>query len=228
MVVSQFYAEKMFASFENARGQRLQAEKLLHDAKEQVALRERRIENLVVKAPREGTIFSIETIPEETLKEHLDTLPRWSRTPLDNHNLGCYLEVGIPVCTIGDPHKKEAVLIIDQSEIEFVRIRDKVRIKLDAYAEETYEGRIEEIARRELDDSPRQLSQLAGGELATKAEESGRIRPLSASYQARVYLDDPDRAFRPGFIGRAKIECRSRTLAQIVWRYLTDTFHFRL
>ena len=69
---------------------------------------------------------------------------------------------------------------------------------------------------------------MAGGDLATTQDAAGRMKPLNSSYQALVYLDDPDGAFLTGFKGRAKIECQPRTLAQVVWRYLTETFHFRL
>ena len=69
--------------------------------------------------------------------------PRWHGSPLDDRNRNTFLDAGVPFCTIGDPHKKEAVLIIDQSEIEFVRTGYTALLKLDAFPEITYKCRIE-------------------------------------------------------------------------------------
>ncbi len=217
------------------RGHMVRAEELYEDARKQVANREKQIEDLVIRAPADGTIFPPEIVSEQPFQERYDALPRWHGNPLDERNLGTFLEPGTALCTIGDPEKKECVLIIDQSEIEFVDPlrRDPnlpVYLKLDAYMDKTFVGQIlpQDISQRELENSPRQVSNALGGDLQTVQDASGRMKPLNSSYQALVYLDDPHDLLVSGFTGTAKIECEPRTLAQVVWRYLTETFHFRL
>jgi len=152
------------------------------------------------------------------------SLPAWSGTPLEEWNLGSWLETGTFFCLVGDPLRLEAVLVIDQSQIVFIAEGQQVEIKLDEYPGEVWSGRIGEIAEVDLKVIPRQLAAEAGGELAGAADDTGAARPASTSYQARVSLDNADQRLLPGFRGRAKIRVGSRTLGQAIWRYLSQTF----
>ncbi len=51
---------------------------------------------------------------------------------------------------------------------------------------------------------------------------------MSISYQARVAIDDPEGRILTGLRGRAKIQAGDITLAAWIWRYLSETFHFKL
>ena len=132
------------------------------------------------------------------------------------------------LCQIGDPTKMQAILVVDQNDIEFIYENQEVALKLDSRPGEIIPGRITEIANVDLKVSPRSLSNKSGGELATKTDEAGKERPLSTSYQARVPIDDPEQLLVMGLKGRAKIYAGRLTLAQQAWRYLTRTFHFDL
>ncbi len=155
-------------------------------------------------------------------------LPTWSGTPLKPENLGCTLTAGTLFCQVGDPTKMKATLVIDQADIEFVKPGQNVRIQLDELPGERLRGTIESMAFDPLKVSPKQLSNKAGGELATETDPSGVERPMSTSYPASVPLDDADGILRPGLRGRAKIDAGWMTIGQRAWRYLTQTFHFRL
>ena len=77
--------------------------------------------------------------------------------------------------------------------------------------------------------TPKNLASKAGGELATKTDESGVERPWSPSYQVLVFpLDGPDDLLRIGLRGRAKIHARWQTVGQRAWRLVSETFNFRL
>lgn len=210
------------------RGQMQQAEDALADARAEIENRERQIADLTLRAPSDGTIIPPPRRVETPLRERYETLPGWSRSPLEPANRDSYLEGGELLCSVGDPRKMEAVLIIDQADIEYVKEGQRVWIKLDALPSRTLEGRISEIARKELEATPPHLSSKAGGELATTTDSSGRERPLRSSYQARVPLPNSDGTLQADFRGRAKIDCGSRTLARRLWRYLSETFRFRL
>ena len=155
-----------------------------------------------------------------------ENLPMWSGTPLDDVNQGSWLEKKTLFCIIGDPEKMEAVLIIDQSDLEFVDVGQQVEIKFDEYPMKTAYGTVEEIAKTDLKVVPREVSSRAKGDLTTETDASGNERPMSASYQIRVPIENFSPKLLSGFRGRAKIHTPSRTLGAVIVRYLFKTFRF--
>lgn len=155
-------------------------------------------------------------------------LPSWSGTPLDDKNLGALLPLDVLFCQVGDPHKLEAILVVDQADIPFVKLDQKVEIKLDQLPHDVFLGQITQISPDVLKVSSKRLSTKGGGELSTKTDESGVERPMNPSYQVRVPIDDPGGLMRLGLRGRAKIYADWQSLGQRFWRFVTRTFNFRL
>src|SRR4030042_4504585 len=99
----------------------------------------------------------------------------WSRTPLEPENRGCYLPKDVEFCQVGDPKQLEAILVIDQADVEFVREMfnegkcPKVEIKLDELPHDTLLSQVTEISADELRASPRSLAAKRGGGLANSA-----------------------------------------------------------
>jgi putative peptide zinc metalloprotease protein len=184
------------------------------------------LQRLELLAPAEGVVFPPPRKPSQ--EDPNGQLPGWSGTPLDEQNLGAYLEAGSLFCQIGDPKQMEAILVIDQGDLEFVATGQKVEIKLDELPHETLHGAITEIANVELEVSPTRLSVKSGGELPTKTDASGVERPMSTSYQARVPLENAEGLLRPGLRGRAKVHTGWQTLGARFWRLVTQTINFRL
>ena len=183
-------------------------------------------ERLKLHAPVAGTILPPPWREKRPGPE--GQLPSWSGTPLQERNLGAPLDEGEVFCLVGNPNKMEAVLYVDQGDIDFVKKGQEVEIKLDELPFEVYEGTIQEIAPSESKFVPKHIAAKAGGELATTTDESGVEKPMSASYQARVLIDDPDDLMRLGLRGRAKIHTASQTLGQRIWRGLNQLLNFKL
>jgi len=185
---------------------------------------------LTLVARADGTVLPPPWTPSR--KDPEGPLPSWSGTPLLPENLGAHLEEGQLFCQIGDPRRMEAVLVIDQADIEFVRVGQRVKIKLDARPHESSEGTIAEISQSDLKVASHRLSTRAKGELPTKTDpHTGVERPQSPSYQARVPLDEPEGRAQIGLRGRAKIYMDRplwQTLGARAWRLVTRTFNFRL
>jgi putative peptide zinc metalloprotease protein len=221
----------------------------LQTVEDQFTRRQEDRRRLELIAPAAGTVFP----PPSTRKpqEPEDELPAWSGTPLDRENLGCYLEEGQFFCQVGDPARMEAVLVIDQADIEFIREGQPVEIYLDALPHRTFthnliDGRqqkltIEEVAKSDLKISPVQLSATAmggygirtyppsrGGEFPTRTDPSGRQRPRNTTYQARVSLNDPDGRLLQGLRGRAKVKVGNQPLGPRLYRWFAQTISFRL
>ena len=192
-------------------------------------LREKSIdrEKLRLVATTAGVVLPPPPIPK---REDLEMgLAKWSGIPLEPEKVGAFLEPGVLFCQIGDPKRLEAILVIDQTDIEFVREGQKVDLKLDELPHDTLHGEIGEIANADLKISSQRLSAKSGGELATKTDKaSGTERPMSTSYQARVPLEDNDNLLRLGLRGRAKIHATWVSLATRAWRFITHTFNFRM
>ncbi|MBI1904013.1 MAG: efflux RND transporter periplasmic adaptor subunit [Planctomycetia bacterium] len=179
---------------------------------------------LTLRAPRSGVVLpAAETFA--TPADHASA--SWSGTLLDDQNLGCYVQASSPLCLVGDRREMEAVLVIDQVDVELVRPGDRVEIMLDELQGAVLHGTIEEIASREMLAASRRLSSKSGGDLATRTDAAGLERPQSTSYAARVRLDDEQGLLCDGLRGRAKVSTRRRTVAWQAGRYLGQTFRFK-
>ena len=93
----------------------------------------------------------------------------------------------------------------------------------------TIRSRVSEVAKRNLDDIPTELSNAAGGEIATKQDpKTGRAKPITAVYEVIIPVDNSGLDLQPGLRGFAKIDGGTHTLGWWLWRLLTKTFHFTL
>ncbi|GAG31064.1 unnamed protein product, partial [marine sediment metagenome] len=176
----------------------------LETVEQQLAQQQADHARLRLVAPAAGMIFPPKEVPE---REDPDgQLPSWSGTPLEEKNLHAYLPEGASFCQIGDPAKWNAVLIIDQTDRNYVKEGQKVEIKLDQLPHDVFHSGITEIAEIELRFAPEVLSTKAGGDLPTVTDpETGVERLQHTSYQAWAPIDDPDGLLRLGLRGRGKV-----------------------
>jgi putative peptide zinc metalloprotease protein len=142
---------------------------------------------------------------------------------------GQWIKPGKPFCEVGDPRKLEAHLILDQSDIDLIGPRRRAWIKIYGLSETTFGSWVSEVARRNRDEVPPELSNLAGGEIATKPDEkTGQAKPLSAVYEVIIPIDNSKLHLQPGLRGFAKIDGGHSSLGWWLWRLITKTFHFTL
>ncbi len=181
------------------------------------------MQELELRAPSSGVVLPA---PAKPTSHDENQLPTWTGAVLDADNANAWLQPGDLFCQIGDAGQTEAVMVVDQTEIELVQTGQYVRVKLNAYPGVTYEGYLDRIAPADMKALPPNLSQQAGGELATKASPTGQPQPLHTAYQARVQLNNSRSLLQPGFRGRAKISTQWRSLGSRTYRYLIRTFHF--
>ena len=200
----------------------------------QLKEREAELAKLTIRAPVSGVVYP------PPVKEDRDPgngrLRSWSGFPFEEKNRGCFLQRQEQFCQIGSPTEYEAVLVIDQKDVdllaEYRGLHDgawpPVDMKLDAYRWATLSGQIEKLATAAMESAPESLSTQAGGDLATKTDRQGVNRPLSTSYQARVPLDNTTEQLHVGLTGKAKIYTGWQPIWRRVARYLYNTFHFDL
>jgi putative peptide zinc metalloprotease protein len=206
-----------------------QLEDALAAVKKQLAEKETDKQRLRLVAGRAGTVMPPPMTPKPPHDDPDGQLGTWWGTPLDERNRGTFLREGVLFCQVGDPKQLEAILIVDQGDIEFVQEGQKVRIKLDSLPNDTFEGKIQAISLSDLKITPQRLTAKAGGELPSKADKAtGVERPQNPSYQAQVPLDDNAGLLQLGFRGRAKIETRWLSVGARIWRFATHMFNFKL
>ncbi len=203
----------------------------LDGIEEELAKRERDLEQLRLVAPRAGTIIPPPRVPDRSALNPTE-LSSWSGTPLDPENIGAAFSAEGQqnlFCQIGDPNDWDAVLVIDQDDVSLVREGGQnVRLMFDESAYHVYVTRLERPAADALRHAPSRLASTNGGALPAKAEPDGSVRPLSTSYQAVARLDNQNGLLRNGLTGRARIDTRWRTLWERLYRYAARTFNFEL
>lgn len=164
---------------------------------------------LVLTAPRDGQVIGL---------PHEETIGQWVRP-------------GNAFCQVADPHRMEAHLIIDQSDIDLVRMDPPpvAWVKVYGRSELTLKSQVSQIAKRNREEIPPELSNIAGGEIAAKPDpKTGQIRPQSAVYEVIIPIDNARLEFHPGQRGFAKIDAGHATFGWWLWRLITKTFHFTI
>jgi putative peptide zinc metalloprotease protein len=197
-------------------------------------LHEKRIDlgRLDIIAQTDGYVFPPPVRPKRDLGD--GRLPQWSGSPFDKKNEGAFLAASDQFCQIGKSTAYDAVLVVDQADIDLVTQYEQqkqrfpeVKIKLDAYRWKTFDGKIEMVASAPMENTPSSLATQGGGLVETKTDrKTGTLKPISTSYQARVPLSDDDGLFRVGLTGKAKVYTGWRSLGSRVLRYVARTFHF--
>lgn len=194
----------------------------LKDLESQLEQSRAEFDRLTIKSPAAGTILP--PLPQNSPASSQE-LPDWSGTPLDEENLGAYLDRGTLFCTIGDPNRVEAVLLIDQADVEFVAPGQSVTI-LTGTSEQPIRGVITEMAEENLQTIPARLAQQL--KLPVRTADQNSARPIDAIYLARVTLEETDSRLVIGASGEAAISVAPLPLATRIRRYLERTFRVRM
>ena len=201
-------------------------EESLKSIEEQLDKKRKDRRDLVLVAPRDGIVLPAPAVAPP--KDGSGRLPPWSGNSLDDKNLGATFREGTVLCLVGEPEKFEAVMVVDQSEVEFIAKGQQVDLKLDSFPWQTFTGTVAELAETHIETSSERLSVKAGGQVPTETTEEGREQPISTSYEAMMALDDTEAVLTPGMRGTARIKVGSRTVGQWLLRLLWQTFNFRM
>jgi putative peptide zinc metalloprotease protein len=190
---------------------------------------EEQIEQLTVRATRAGIVLPP---PERKPQDNQDNqLPGWHGSPLEECNRGALLTAEDLICEIGTDDEFEAILVIDQGDVQLVREGQEVDLKLDSRRIETFHGTIIEKSQQPLDVTSTSLSSQTGGDLQTEIDPTtGMVKPRNVTYQARVPIAPEDLVvpLRPGYRGSAKVHVAPMSLGSRLWRFVAKTFNFEL
>ena len=204
------WAKARWFSHTDSNGSRAlqrQNEQMANDLEPMINKVAEQIGKLTLVADRDGQAIGV---------QHRETLGQW-------------VKPGKPFCEVGDPKKLEAHLILEQGDIELVKVNRRAWLKIYGDSEVTWKSQVSEIAERNREEIPPELSNLAGGEVATKQDpKSGQAKPINAVFEVIIPVDNPNMVLQPGLRGFAKIDGGSATLGWWLWRSISKTFHFNL
>ena len=185
------------------------------------------LDRLLVRAPASGFFLAAPKIDAPPAGD--SNLNDWYGSPLDQQNLGAYLQESTFVGQVlGNIEQLEAVLAIDQSDIEFVKPSQRVELLIRQVPLKVFESETETISPSEMKSTPKSLSSKYGGDIVTTTNQSGDDVPQSTKYLVNVNLENPDGLILPGSSGKAKIRTGSQTVGQRIWRLFSHTFQFEL
>ncbi|MFT5525216.1 MAG: putative peptide zinc metalloprotease protein [Pirellulaceae bacterium] len=204
----------------------------IRDSKQtQLAVKLEESENLKILAPMTGIVYPA---PSRSGQTGDGMLPQWSGSIFQGKNANAVLTPDDLICQIGSENKMEAVLVIDQGDIDIIdrAINDGmtpvVDMLFDAWPGKSYDGELGEMAQMNVRQASPALSSQHGGSLNTRTDSRGVPVPLSASFQARVPIDNDNGMFRVGLRGQAKIYTGWQPLWQRAWRLFQRTLNFEL
>ena len=162
---------------------------------------QRKAEELTLRAPIAGTVIGPPEISHDHAHEY--RLSNWNGSPLEQRNLGCWVESGTVLCTIGDPKHLDALVAIDQADVSEVQIGNPVRILLTSAPVRILTGTVVEVARR-----------------STQRMQENPTLPAGKYHLVKVELSEQHSRLIVGSRGTAKIEAGSRTLGSSLSRSL--------
>ncbi len=212
--------ESLRGQIANSGAQLPAAKEMLADLTDRLTQLRRDQLALLLLAPVDGTVIAPPSVvPNQAEGTHLR---QWIGTPQDERNLGCLLPRRTLFCLLGQPDKLEAVLSIDQSEIQYVQIGQRVRLQLDMAPGQVLQGTIREISRNSIQAAANEIT--SEQDLANRRNDTIASQPDQTSYEALVQIDASDIPLLIGAAGRAKIVVDRQPMSLRVYRFLTTTF----
>ncbi len=194
------------------------AEKVLADLEQQLIQRDRELQRLALVSPVAGTVIPPRSRPPQRTPGELAS---YAGTPLDEANLGCYLETGTLFCLVGDPQRTEAVALVDESIAPHVRPGQHARIQFNEAPGTYVSGHVVRISQLSASDLPPEL--LAAGEIALE-KGVGSVRPQGNYYEAVIELQSPATPLLMHAPGKAAIEVDPQPLSARLYRSIRSVF----
>jgi putative peptide zinc metalloprotease protein len=169
---------------------------------------QRDIAALTLRARQDGAVLTTE-------KTILTSQP--------NPLTGRLLRQGDLFCDIVRLDPMRIKIALNEKQVRYVEPGHRVLLKVNAYADRTFEGR---IASKPLmfvgQDMPAAFSARRAGDVPTGYDAHGREVPLERVFTAEIEVQNPDSILRPGMTGRAQIHTGKRPWGRLVLQSALD------
>lgn len=176
------------------------------------------VERLRILSPRSGVVLPPPNLPRPLTSE--ETLAEWTGTPLEEGNRGATVKEQTLLCYVGDTSRFDALVLVDQDAVEFVRVGNKVGLQFQSSPGSICTGIVEEVSTARSEALPREISVSRLGPIRWGRMSSS---PADVTYEVRVRFVNEAWAqlFSPG---RARINCGWLSIGTRLWRLMRNTF----
>ena len=104
------------------------------------------IERLSIRAPSDGMVYSPSNRPATRSEKTIDETPEsWSGSPLATENVGAWLDVGTMAGIIGHKQNREVILMVGQSQIQWVSAGQRVELLRGDFNTNLREGIVRDV-----------------------------------------------------------------------------------
>lgn len=170
-----------------------------------------RLQRLTISAPTDGVVYAPprrQADPQNGPGGDVESgwTQWWTGTPLDSANRHATILEGTPVAWVGHARRREAVLVVPQSDVAAVRRGQRVELLRGDFGDTRVTGTVSEIA------------SMAAGSGSPVGDASDR------DYQAICEIDPTELALPVRSTGYAKIEVAPMSLHGRVVRFLRQAF----
>lgn len=104
------------------------------------------IERLAIRAPADGVVYEPVGMPLSR-SESIDgeAAETWSGSPLASENRGAWLNVGTLVAIVGHAQNREAIAVVDQSQIDWIRPGHSVKLLRSDFEKKSRQGTVRDV-----------------------------------------------------------------------------------
>lgn len=191
----------------------------LADARQRLDDRRRDLQGLTISAPRGGMVWPV----PRTAGPSPSALSPEGHS-LDPRNSSAWLSVGTPLCVIGDPIHREAILYVDQPDVGWIQPGQRVELTTPQTGGRRLQGKVTRIAPRPATEFAPSL--LVSGAIPVQLRGDGVPVPVHPVHEVRAQLDEGTPTLIPQQQGAARMRLGSETLAIRILRFLRRTFTF--
>ncbi|MBM4333258.1 MAG: HlyD family secretion protein [Deltaproteobacteria bacterium] len=168
---------------------------LAEEEKKQIALQEKNIELLRAKIKEAEAALKLAEI---SLKETTLTSPMAGVISRRLADQGQVVQPGQPLLVVNDPKDKWVVANVEETKVRRVRKGAKVKIEVDAFPDQPFDGRVEFIGAAAL-------SEFA---LLPAENPSGNFIKITHRLPVRIFVHDQKNLLKPGMMVVVAIEAK--------------------
>ena len=156
----------------------------------EIAILKKKQAALVIRATRAGYVFGI-SAGERRAETQNENLNQIFGSPLDDSNLGAWMEMADEVCYVGDDQQQAVILLVEQKQRGLIETGQEVAILLDVLSNQSLQGEVTAIALKQslAEDLPKPIFDQSQSALVTQIKSNPRLNKKKAK-QCRLKTDE--------------------------------------
>jgi len=171
---------------------------------------------LRICAPANGRWYAPRVLPRPV--DDTAEANGWWGVPTEYCNRGAWLRPGTLVGTIGHPQAREAILLLDQQQIDLIRADQHVQVRLADQPRGSAHGYVTAVASSPADQVAEEFS------FAASTKPDSADDPQRPRYRVRVQLLGSGATIPVRTTGVAKVSVSRASIATRIARFLADQF----